>query len=422
MNTTVESVTTFPVRVPYREIPGRHMPRELPHWRYFEVVRVELQSGHAGWGETMLFYTWGRTEDEDIERARGANAADLMWDDSLGPGLQMALFDAVGRTLDVPVHDLLGDRVHDRAPLSWWCIEMDAEDWLAECRLAMDRGYTNAKLKARPWFDLVGIVDTLCAELPDWFEIDLDFNDTLLTAEEGLPILEELERHDQVSHFETPIPQEDVKGNRRLRETIQTPIAHHYGRPDALTAVREEICDGFILTGGADQLRDEGAVAAMANMPLWLQLVGTGITAAFSLHLHSVLDSSEWPAINCHQMYVDDLLEDRIEVEDGTAPVPDGPGLGHRIDRSALDRFAVERPDSQPYPARLTEVVWQGGPVIYYTGNDDQLLNHAREGGMPYFRPDVTTRFVPDDGSDVWQDVYERALEEPVVEEESVFD
>jgi hypothetical protein len=121
-------------------------------------------------------------------------------------------------------------------------------------------------------------------------------------------------------------------------------------------------------------------------------------------------------------MYVDDLLEDRIEVEDGTAPVPDGPGLGHRIDRSALDRFAVERPASQPYPPRLTEVAWQGGPVIYYSGNDDQLLNHAREGGMPYFEPDVTTRFVPDDGSDAWQDVYERAVEEPVVEEESLFD
>jgi L-alanine-DL-glutamate epimerase-like enolase superfamily enzyme len=422
MNTTVEEVEQFPVRVPFREVPGRHMPRELPHWRYFEVVRVELASGHVGWGETMLFYTWGRTEDADVEHARGANAADLMWDDSLGPGLQMALFDAVGRALEVPVHELLGEQVNERAPLSWWCIEMDAEDWLSECHLAIDRGYTNIKLKARPWFDLVGIVDTLCAELPDWFEIDLDFNDTLLNAEDGLPVLEELEQYEQVSHFETPIPQEDVEGNRRIRESVETPLAHHYGRPDALTAIREEICDGFILTGGADRLRDEGAVAAMANMPLWLQLVGTGITAAFSLHLGAVLESNEWPAINCHQMYAHDLLTESIRVEDGTAPVPDEPGLGHRVDRSALERFAVERPDSQPYPERLTEVAWDGGPVIYYAGDDDQLLNHAREGGMPYFRSDVTTRFVPDDGSDRWRDVYERAVDAPVHEDEPLFD
>jgi hypothetical protein len=31
MNTTVEGVEAFPVRVPYREVPDRHMPRELPH-------------------------------------------------------------------------------------------------------------------------------------------------------------------------------------------------------------------------------------------------------------------------------------------------------------------------------------------------------------------------------------------------------
>jgi hypothetical protein len=91
------------------------------------------------------------------------------------------------------------------------------------------------------------------------------------------------------------------------------------------------------------------------------------------------------------------------------------------VDRAALDRYAIERPDAQPYPARLTEVAWDGGPVVYYTGNDDQLLNHAREGGMPYFRSDVTTRFVPDDGSDDWQTVYERAVEAPVVEDGSLF-
>jgi galactonate dehydratase len=188
-----------------------------------------------------------------------------------------------------------------------------------------------------------------------------------------------------------------------------------------MTTVREGTCDGFVLTGGADRIRDEGAVAAMADMPLWLQLVGTGITAAFSLHLHAVLDASEWPAINCHQMYAENLLADPIEVKDGTAPIPDGPGLGYCVDRAALDRLGVERPNAQPYPERLTEVAWDGGPATYYAGDDDQLLNHAREGGMPYFRSDVTTRFVPDDGSDRWRDVYERAVEAPVVEDKPLF-
>ena len=40
----------------------------------------------------------------------GANPADLLWDDSLGAGLQQALFDVVGKALGVPVHRLMGFR------------------------------------------------------------------------------------------------------------------------------------------------------------------------------------------------------------------------------------------------------------------------------------------------------------------------
>ena len=67
---------------------------ELPHWKYAAIFTVHLQSGHKGYGETLLYYTWGATTKADVRRARGQDAAALMWDDSLRAGLQMALFDA----------------------------------------------------------------------------------------------------------------------------------------------------------------------------------------------------------------------------------------------------------------------------------------------------------------------------------------
>ncbi|MEM7236024.1 MAG: twin-arginine translocation signal domain-containing protein, partial [Planctomycetota bacterium] len=115
----VVSVDRVTLRLPYRPAPQRAMDRELPHWRYTEVFTVKLRSGHEGIGETLLYYTWGVSDDADAKRAIGANAADLLWDDSLGAGLQMALFDAVGRALDVPIHRLLGRQVHEATPLSW---------------------------------------------------------------------------------------------------------------------------------------------------------------------------------------------------------------------------------------------------------------------------------------------------------------
>jgi L-alanine-DL-glutamate epimerase-like enolase superfamily enzyme len=148
---TVESVERTWVDVPLRPLPARHMVREIPHWTLFEICRVRLACGVVGFGETMCYYTWGTVSDAAVASVRGKNAAERMWDDGLGAGLQMALFDAVARAADVPCHRLLGPQHRDRAFLSWWDIDMPAEDWLSECREALAQGYTSFKTKARPW-------------------------------------------------------------------------------------------------------------------------------------------------------------------------------------------------------------------------------------------------------------------------------
>jgi len=421
MRTTVERVERYPVELPFREVPERNMDRELPHWRYFKIVEVELADGSVGHGETMLFYSWGETTDEDVERVEEANAADFLWEDSLGPGIQIALFDAVGRSLGVPVHSLLGEKRHDRTPISWWCIDMPAADWVAEAERAADRGYTNLKVKGRPWFDVLGQLEALDDALPPEFDVDVDFNGTLLDAERGLPFLEELQSFPQVSHVEGPIPQDDVPGNRRLVEELDVPVALHYDNPDAMTQLEERMCDGFVVGGGASGLRDAASVTATADRPFWLQLVGTGITAAFSVHCGGVFEKAEWPAINCHQLYEHDLLETSLPVEDGTTPVPDEPGLGYEVDVDAVERFRCEKPTERPSPPRLIESDWPDGPTLYIAeGEVNFMIHYAMDEGMPYFERGVETRLVPDDGSEAWQNLHDRAAEEPVVEDEPI--
>mgnify|MGYP003752729263 CR=1 FL=1 len=134
------------------------------------------------------------TSVEAVERVMGRNAHEVMWDDSIGYGLQMALFDAVGKTLEVPVHALLGEKVRDRAKLSWWAIDMPAEDWASECREALDLGYRDFKAKGRPWQDVYAQLDALHEIVPDDFNIDMDFNSTLLDPEHAIPILQRLEK------------------------------------------------------------------------------------------------------------------------------------------------------------------------------------------------------------------------------------
>ena len=411
----VEAVDLIPVRVPFREVPARNMARELPHWDYFEVARVRLRSGHVGHGESMAFYTWGRTDDDDIKRAVGKNAAALMWDDSLGAGLQVALFDAVARAAGVPIYRLLGPKVRDRAALSWWAIDMPPEDWAAECKEAQRLGYEAFKTKGRPWFDIREQLRAVAAVVPESFKVDMDFNDTLLDADRAIPILKELEAFPQVGIYETPIPQRDVAGNKAIRKAVKTPIAMHYGSPPPLVAFREEVCDGFVVGGGARRVMEQGAVASMARLPFWLQLVGTGITGAFALHLAAVLGQARWPSVTCHQLYTHPLLATPIRVEGGHAAVPEGPGLGYEVDQDALRRFRVDPVARRPEPRRLIELTWPGEESLYVAsdGEVNFLLRQANAGTIPYYRPGARARLVPDDGGDRWRRLYDRARERP---------
>ena len=405
------------VKVPYRPAPQRAMDRELPHWRYSEIFEVTLQSGHVGFGETLLYYTWGVSQDSDVARVRGKNAADVMWDDELGAGLQMALFDAVARAADVPVHRLLGNQVADKTPLSWWNIDMATDDMLSECQEAYRQGYLAYKTKGRPWFDLWNQVETVVKKLPGKFKVDMDFNDTLLDAKRGIPILKELEQYPHIDIYETPIPQGDIAGNQAICKATRVSIAMHYGNPDPLVALRNDICDGFIIGGGASRLIKRGSVCEMADKPFWLQLVGTGITAAWSLHFGAVLSHATWPAVNCHQLYQHQLLKTPLRVKDGFAAIPNGPGLGYELDQEAIARYRVPKPAQRPDPPRLIETTWKDGRAMYTanTGSVNFMLKPGMVGKIPYYERGVQTRLLPNDGTARWKKLYQASRQGPVV-------
>lgn len=408
---TIESIDRTTLAVPFREIPARAMAKEIPHWVYSEVVQVKLKSGKTGVGETMLFYTWGVPTDEIVASSIGRNAAELMWDDELGAGLQMALFDAVAKTMEVPVHSLLGTKRYSETPLSWWNIDTSPEDMASECKLALEQGYLAYKTKGRPWFDLWEQMERTTKVVPPAFKIDMDFNDSLLDAERAIGILKQFEHYPQVDIWETPIPQSDIAGNRRITAEMKARVAMHYGDPHPLEVFRERACDGFVVGGSAKTVLEANAACELADLPFWLQLTGTGITAAWSLHFGGVASQAKWPAVNCHQLYTHNLLTAPIVVKDGKAAVPDRPGLGYDLDLDAVAKFRVPKPPKRPDPPRLIETTWPDGRrmVLGSHGVHNFILTQANRGHIPYFERGVTTRLIPNDGSAKWKDLYDRA-------------
>lgn len=416
MDTTIERIDRTVIELPFRDVTDRNMRRQLPQWKYFEIFELELGCGAVGYGEDMLYYGWGEVTENDIDLALGSNAAALLWDDSLG-SLQIALFDAVARALDVPVHELLGELERERVPVSWWCIDMPADDWIAECETAIDRGYRSVKLKGRPWFDLREGVAELCETIPEWFTVGIDFNTMLHDVERGRPILEELETYPQIQLFESPIPQENIDGNRHLGRELDTDLAQHNGRPSSLTELTQlqtGIADKFVLgTGGPNQIKREAGMAATVGVPFWIQNLGV-LTSIFWTHLGATLSHNRLPNVFCKHLFEETPLTERIPVEDGTIAVPDGPGLGYEPDPETLEDLRTEHPSERPSPDRLIETEWLNRRARYFA-DSDQLKARATADEFPYFERGVSTRLVPDDGSDEWERLHNLAVEEPGV-------
>jgi D-galactarolactone cycloisomerase len=102
--------------------------------------------------------------------------------------------------------------------------------------------------------------------------------------------------------------------------------------------------------GGISELKKIADMASAFGMRVNPHVWGTGVALAASLHLLAVLPDNppglfpRPPLLELDRSphpVRDALLEVPIEAEAGRVRVPDGPGLGIRVDRGALARFAA---------------------------------------------------------------------------------
>ena len=411
----IRDVERIVLNVPFTPRCQEWNAREVWQWRIVEVLRVTTDTPNMiGYGETILHYTWKRVSDEAIAKVIGKNAADFLGDDSLGAGLQMAVYDLTAQALGVPVHRLFNlPRVREWCPISWWNIDMPPEAFAAEAQEALAKGYTSYKFKARPWFDIYAQVEAVSVVSPRHFHLDIDWNNMLLNAGNAAPVLQELDKQERVAIYESPIMHRDVEGHRILRSKTNRPIAIHFGDPPFPTIVRDEVCDGFVVGGGVASILRQAALSAAFEKPFWLQMVGTGLTTALSAHLGSVLPFAQWPAVNCMNNYADDLLAKPLTIKGGFIQVPDDPGLGIVLNEDTLVKYKMEPPYEFPNPRMLLSVVWEGGRVMHYRSMR-QLWDDCLAGNQPVQERGVNMEVHSDDGSTEWSDLYDRALLNPI--------
>lgn len=372
------------------------MARANTHNERVWVFRLETDNG-------LVSITDGHGH-STLDGLIGKNPWSLLWNDDIGFGPQVAVFDLCGQDAGVPIHALLGNKLRDRCPLSWWDIDMAPENWIKEAKESLKRGYTSFKMKARPWWDIIGQIDAVSEVVPSDYKFDVDFNGFLLTQAKAEKILLQLDQRINVGIYESPFYLfKDRKGAQMLRERIQNPIVDHFR--DELW--EGQVSDGFVIGGGATATMRQGIMAAALNKPFWLQMVGAGMTTTFAAHIGSVLSHAQLPYITCHELWKSDLLKNRINVVDGYMTVLDKPGLGVEADLKAIEKYTVdpkEPTSGERYRAkkRILRVVWPGigkNTRVWEFTDESIYQPEFYKGNLPGFEREVHLDVEEDDGS-----------------------
>ncbi|MEU4366771.1 mandelate racemase/muconate lactonizing enzyme family protein [Micromonospora chersina] len=264
--------------------------------------------------------------------------------------VDVALHDLLGRALGVSVGVLWGQRRRETIPLGWIVSGQTAAEVADAVAEGSGLGYAAFKVKVGLHSEAedAAVVRAVREAAPDaalWVDANQAY-----TVDGALRMARRLADLD-VTAFEQPLPANDVAGQRRLRETSPIPVAldESLRHPsDLATFVKLNAVDVAIAkvqrSGGLTLSRRLCALAEDAGV----RLMGSGLTdsdlgLAASLHLFAAYGIDTPVDLNGRQFVTSSYATGAtVEVKDGIARVPTGPGLGVEVDESVVRELAVD--------------------------------------------------------------------------------
>lgn len=124
----------------------------------------------------------------------------------------------------MPLHRFFGEKVRDRVPVSYWSCPLEPEETAAEAEVGASLGFTNHKLKARPW-NVVETVRRIRDAVGSDYSVGLDPNQKFRHVHVAARLAHELEPFGTVHNFENPVLKSHLEWFRLLREKTTIPNA-----------------------------------------------------------------------------------------------------------------------------------------------------------------------------------------------------
>ena len=341
----------------------------------YVLVRVQTRDGIVGWGECHLLnfredamialvnrlaeWLIGRPA-HDIRAFMGEAFGQFgqqrpgMEVYSAFAGIEIALWDILGKQLGVPVHRLLGGACHESIPVYANIYTPNSHPPKAYADVATyiaAQGYTQIKLYPFTSKTTVDEGVAILEAVNDAVGADVDLAVDLwrhASPARALKLARAIEQFD-LMWLEDPFAPTDAASMRYLRDAIEQPLLTGETLPTrreftelferrAVDIVNPDICLSGIL--------EIQAIAAMAE-PFYIAVsphnsnsmaLGTAAAVHAGVGIPNLAPVEYFPFF---ETALDDVCSGRLSVKAGKIVAPETPGLGVTFDDGAMTRFRV---------------------------------------------------------------------------------
>ena len=265
-------------------------------------------------------------------------------------GINIAMYDLLGKLLGLPVYQLLGGVVRSRIRVyASNGLFTTAEPLIADAKRAQAGGFDAYKLRVTDPRTVGPLVAAFREALGRDMDVMVDAGEaggavpwSVSISQKIAKALEPLEP----LWLEEPVRVENIEGYVEMRQSTTVNIAGAESLPTAhaflpyLTRGAFDIVQFDIATSGFTEGTRIASLAAVHEKPLAIHSWGTLVTIMAGVHFGLVTPNCAITEYNFTEHPLNELLATQsVRPREGHIGAPDAPGLGVKLDPTLLERF-----------------------------------------------------------------------------------
>ncbi len=289
-------------------------------------------------------------------------------------GIDIALWDILGKVTGKPVYQLLGGKCRDKVRVFANVTGRTVSEFAESAREQVEQGYTSLRATPMlPGFErqtpsaVIGhaaeIVRAIREAVGGEIDLGLEIHRNL-RPEEAITLAREIEPY-RILYYEDPLAPESLEAMAYVARQISLPVATGE-RFHSLYQFKELLDTRLVslirfdlsLAGGITQGKKIAALAESCFVGAFPHLMGSPVNMAAYVQLDAAIPNyflqESYPMADL----LNEILEEPLRREPGYVVVPDRPGIGVEVREEKLSKF--------PYrPHRVTGFFHEDGSVAH---------------------------------------------------------